>query len=42
MMNDILVLAQDNALFNLRNLIMVICIVVLIVGYKMYKNKTMS
>ena len=43
MFSDILVLAQEgSALFNLRNLVLVLIIVGILVGYKMWKNKTMS
>ncbi len=47
MINELLMLAQEeaaegSAIFNLRNLILVVAIVALLVGLKIYKNKTMS
>jgi hypothetical protein len=32
----------ESAFFNLRNLILVAAIVVILVGYKIYKDKTMK
>jgi hypothetical protein len=46
MIQNLLMLAQDSSephpLFNLRNGILTLAIIVLLVGYKIYKNKTMS
>ncbi len=49
MVNALLMLAQEAEpvtrqplIFNLRNLILVGTIIVLLVGYKIYKNKTMG
>ncbi len=49
MVNALLMLAQEAEsaeppplIFNTRNLILVVAIVALVVGYKIYKNKTMS
>ena len=43
MLADIFMLAQeDSAIFNMRNLILVVVIVGILVGYKVYKNKTMG
>ncbi len=47
MIQNLLMLAQEetsepSAIFNLRNLILVVVIVGLLVGLKIYKNKTMG
>ena len=51
MLNKLLMLAQANKipdveqpslLFTLRNGILVVVAIVLVVGYKIYKNKTMT
>ncbi len=49
MLNKLLMLAQKipeveqpNLLFNARNGILVVVAIVLVVGYKIYKNKTMT
>lgn len=49
MINHWLMLAQEieppelpSTIWNLRNLILVIILIAIIVGYKIYKNKTMS
>jgi hypothetical protein len=49
MVNALLLLAQEAEpvtqpplIFNMRNLILVVGIIVLVVGYKIYKNKTMG
>lgn len=47
MISEILMLAQEeisepNPIFNLRNGILLIAIIALLVGVKIYKNKTMS
>ena len=43
MLANMLMLAQeDSAVFNLRNGLLFLGIIVLIVGYKIYKNKTMG
>lgn len=47
MIQNLLMLAQEessepSAVFNLRNGVLVLVIIVLLVGYKIYKNKTMS
>jgi len=44
MIQNVLMLAQEegSALFNLRNGILLLCIIVILVAYKVYKNKTMS
>jgi hypothetical protein len=42
MLANVLMLAQENAVLNLRNGLMLLGIIALIVGYKVYKNKTMG
>ncbi len=47
MLGTLLMLAQEtasepNALFNLRNLILAACVVVLLVVLKVYRNKKMG
>lgn len=44
MIQNLLMLAQDqeSAIFNLRNLIMLVVVIVLIVALKIYKNRQMN
>lgn len=43
MLANILMLAEEeSAIFNMRNIILVAVIVGVLVGYKVYKNKTMG
>lgn len=43
MLANLLMLAQDDgAIFTMRNGLLLLVIVGILVGYKMYKNKTMS
>ncbi len=39
MLSQVLLLAQDGSIFNLRNGILLAVLIVILVGYKMYKNK---
>lgn len=40
MLQSVLFLAQgDSAIFNLRNGILLLLLIAIIIGYKMYKNK---
>lgn len=43
MLANLLMLAQDDsALFTMRNGLLLLLVVGILVGYKIYKNKTMS
>jgi hypothetical protein len=39
MFQSLLVLAQESAIFNLRNGILLLLLIAIIVGYKMYKSR---
>ena len=41
MMQSLLVLAEDNAVFNLRNGILLLVVIAVGVGYMMYRKKQM-
>jgi hypothetical protein len=43
MIQNLLILAQDeNMVFNMRNGILLVVLIVILVGYKIYKNKQMN
>lgn len=42
MLVQALMLAQENAIFNLRNGILVLLLIAILVGYKIYKDKAQS
>jgi hypothetical protein len=42
MLVNLLMLAQESTVFTLRNGILVLVLIGVLVGYKMYKNKTMG
>ena len=42
MLNQIMILAEDSAIFNMRNGILLLLLIVILVGYKLYKDKYQS
>ena len=42
MLNQLMMLAEDSAIFNLRNGILVLLLIGILIAYKIYKDKYQS